>query len=95
MDKSCLAYLLSLLISASDDVQVNLGPGINGSCRVILKLAVYILVMFVKAMLHGPEMRCSVIRVVSGFTSTVKTGSFSFQALQDTNVSWPCLNCDA
>ena len=37
--------------------------------------------------------KCGVL--VSGFTSTVKTGSSSFQALQDTNVSWPCLNCDA
>ena len=87
MDKFCLAYRLSLLISASGEVQVNPGSGINGSCRV--------LVVHVKAMSHGPEMRCSVIRVVSGFTSTVKTDSFSFQALQDTNVSWPCLNCDA
>ena len=33
MDKSCLAYLLSLLISALGGVQVNPGPVINGSCR--------------------------------------------------------------
>ena len=33
MDKSCLAYLLSLLISASGGVQINPGPVINGSCR--------------------------------------------------------------
>ena len=51
--------------------------------------------VLVKAIFHGPEMRCSVRRVVSGFKSTAKTGSSSFQALQDTNVSWPCLYCDA
>ena len=80
MDKSCLAYLLSLLISASGGVQVNSGLVINGSCSRILKLAVYILVVHVEAMLHGREMRCSVRRVVSGFTLSVKTGSSSFQA---------------
>ena len=37
--------------------------------------------------------KCGVL--VSGSTSTVKTGSSSFQSLQDTNVSCPCLNCGA
>ena len=55
-------YLLSLL------TLVNPGPGVNGPVEPGSEIgSIY------PAMLHGPEMQCSVIHVVSGFTLTAKT----------------------
>ena len=65
-------YLLSLLISASGDVQVNPGPVVNGPVEPGSEVGSIYPCGAVRATLHGLEMQCFVRRVVSGSTLTAK-----------------------
>ena len=95
-NNSGLVYLLSLLISASGDVQVNPGPIVSGPVEPGSEVgSIYPCgacesnvtwsrnAVFCEACCIWFHVDCQDI------------GSSSFQALQDSNVSWHCLNCNA